>query len=326
MKRIFIAVSLTFMLASISIPALSETLNVLIKGVDDGVKTNKQQDYNEAVMNAKLQAIERAGVAIHSITQVVNFQTKFDMVESKAKAILLPGFQIMDMGYQTDGSYQVVLSGKVAVGKGKPQKSPKSLLNMATREKIKGNRHYSEQRYEEGKAHYQKALQLYNTILKSFPGSDEALQIERESMIENLEPKTLAEIVRDGRFIAPGDGTVLDTKTGLMWAAKDNGRGINWHDAKRYCENYRGGGYTDWRMPALDELEDLYDRSRSYHHKQSSFSVHLTELIQLTDCCPWASETDGSKAAHFNFVIGERIWHYESHSPYNPALPVRAGN
>lgn len=116
MKKIFIVTTLTLMLVIISIPALSETLNVLIKGVDDGVKTNKQQDYNEAVMNAKLQAIERAGVEIQSITRVVNFQTKFDMVESKAKAILLPGFQIMDMGYQKDGSYQIVLSCKVKVG------------------------------------------------------------------------------------------------------------------------------------------------------------------------------------------------------------------
>ena len=85
--------------------ALSETIDVMIKGIDDGVKTNRQQDYNEAVMNAKLQAIERAGVEIQSITQVVNFQTKFDMVESKAKAVLMPGFQIMDIGYQLDGTY-----------------------------------------------------------------------------------------------------------------------------------------------------------------------------------------------------------------------------
>lgn len=92
---------------------ISETIDVLIKGMDDGVKTNKQQDYKEAVMNAKLQAIERAGVEIQSITRVVNFQTKFDMVETKAKAVLMPGFQIMDMGYQSDGTYQVVLSGKV---------------------------------------------------------------------------------------------------------------------------------------------------------------------------------------------------------------------
>jgi len=36
------------------------------------------------------------------------------------------------------------------------------------------------------------------------------------------------EIGKDGRFIAYDDGTVLDTRTNLMWAAKDNGSNINW--------------------------------------------------------------------------------------------------
>ena len=60
---------------------------------------------------------ERAGIEITSITKVINFKTKYDMVESKAKAALLPGFQIMDMGYQSDGTYTVLLSGKVQKGK-----------------------------------------------------------------------------------------------------------------------------------------------------------------------------------------------------------------
>jgi len=79
---------------------------------------------------------------------------------------------------------------------------------------------------------------------------------------------TLKEIGKDGRFTAYDDGTVLDTRTGLMWAAKDNGADINWPNAKRYCENYRGGGYTDWRMPTQDELAGLYDSSKSYKASQ----------------------------------------------------------
>lgn len=104
MKRFLISISLIFFIAFIPAFALSETIDVLIKGVDDGVKTNKQQDYREAVVNAKLQAIERAGVEVESITKVVNFQMKFKAVEFKAKAVLLPGFQIMDLRYQSDGS------------------------------------------------------------------------------------------------------------------------------------------------------------------------------------------------------------------------------
>jgi hypothetical protein len=93
--------------------AASSTIDVHIKGFDDGVMTNKQKDYTEAVMNAKLQAIEQAGVEVKSITRVVNFELQHDMVESNAEAVLLPGFQIIDKGYLTDGTYQVILIGKV---------------------------------------------------------------------------------------------------------------------------------------------------------------------------------------------------------------------
>ena len=75
---------------------------------------------------------------------------------------------------------------------------------------------------------------------------------------------TANEIKRDGLFIAYDDGTVLDTRTNLMWAAKDNDSNIDWSGAKSYCENYRGGGYTDWRMPTQDELSGLYDAAKTY--------------------------------------------------------------
>jgi hypothetical protein len=117
------------------------------------------------------------------------------------------------------------------------------------------------------------------------------------------------DIGKDGRFIAYDDGTVLDTRTSLMWAAKDNGSDIKWANAKSYCENYRGGGYSDWRMPTQDELAGLYDRSKSYKATQLHYNIYLTEFIKLSTCCPWASETRGSEAAVFNFLYGYRYWY-----------------
>jgi len=89
------------------------------------------------------------------------------------------------------------------------------------------------------------------------------------------------EIGRDGRFIAYDNGTVLDIKTGLMWASKDNGEDINWKDAKKYCENYRSGGYTDWRMPTWDELAGIYNKNRS-GYKQDCGSGSQYPKIKLT--------------------------------------------
>lgn len=113
-----------------------ETLDVLVKGVYEGPKAGRDAAYAQAVMNAKLQAIERSGMEISSITRVENFTLKYDLVESKAKAVILPGFQIVDMGYQLDGTYQVVFFGKVQLGQdkgklwGKMRREPNRFRNF----------------------------------------------------------------------------------------------------------------------------------------------------------------------------------------------------
>ena len=110
-----------------------------------------------------------------------------------------------------------------------------------------------------------------------------------------------------------------------MWAAKDNGSNINWQGAKSYCENYSGGGYSDWRMPTREELAGLYDAGKTQRNEANPQSaLHLTELIALTSCCPWASETSGSQAAGFRFVDGWRYWGYQSFVGDGRALPVRS--
>jgi hypothetical protein len=131
-------------------------------------------------------------------------------------------------------------------------------------------------------------------------------------------PAALAkETAKDGRFIAYDNGTVLDTRTNLMWAAMDNGSNINLNDAKNYCENYRGGGYSDWRMPTQDEQAGLYDGSVNGNN-----GYNLTTLITLTACCPWVA--GGSNAANFNFSFGIRNWHSQSWGEFFPrVLPVR---
>ncbi|MEI6608161.1 MAG: DUF1566 domain-containing protein [Deltaproteobacteria bacterium] len=271
MKIVF---SVLFFLFSLASMVSAEVLDVNIKGVDDGKKTSRQQDYREAVMNAKLQAIEQSGASIESITEVVNFKLKYDAIESKSSAILLPGFQIIDIGYVADGTYQIVLIGKIQMG-GKTTQA--------------------------------------------------------------------REIGRDGQFIAYDNRTVLDTSTKLMWAARDNGSDINWADAKSFCDNYRGGGYKDWRMPTPEELEYLYDGSKSYkiandvHHE-----IRLTELIRISAYYVWSSEvtfydqrvspffiwwrTEKRRAPYgtsVDFLYGTRPSSGENATKYYRALPVR---
>ena len=196
----------------------AESIDVLIKGMDDGVKTNNQKDYKEAVTNAKLQAIERAGVA---------------------EAILLPGFQVLDMGYKMDGSYQVVLSGKLQTGKRKSGR--------------------------------------------------------RSS---------------DGRYIDHVDGTITDTKTGLMWTKKDSyadlGKCLDWNKSRSYVSSLTTGGYNDWRMPTVEELKSIYEKSKN-NKTYSGDTIHSDPIFASGGGhYYWSSETKGSSRAR------EVFFHYGS--------------
>ena len=143
--------------------------------------------------------------------------------------------------------------------------------------------------------------------------------VEMRAAMENAEAAK--------RFVDNRDGTVTDTKTGLMWASKDNGSDINWTDAKKYCESYNGGGHTDWRMPTLEELSGLYDEryTQSVYCAKRSWNDHVTPLIKLSCFSVWSSELQARERAHgFYFYEFHDFLHDVSDSFATRALPVRS--
>ena len=85
-----------------------------------------------------------------------------------------------------------------------------------------------------------------------------------------------------------------------MWARTDNGTDIDWPSADAYCEKLPLAGYSDWRLPTIDELETLYDPNVDARYK-------IRSPFKLTACCPWSSDKEGSDSAwHFNFPYGKR--------------------
>jgi hypothetical protein len=56
-------------------------------------------------------------------------------------------------------------------------------------------------------------------------------------------------------------GYWVDPSNGLIWAAKDNGKDITWGKAMKFCRDLSLAGYSDWRLPSIDELQGIYDGS-----------------------------------------------------------------
>lgn len=75
-------------------------------------------------------------------------------------------------------------------------------------------------------------------------------------------------------FINNGDGTVIDTKTYLMWqhctapstaitCGSVTPLVYTWDDALAYCNGLTLGGYNDWRVPNVKSLQSLVDTTKA---------------------------------------------------------------
>jgi formylglycine-generating enzyme required for sulfatase activity len=92
---------------------------------------------------------------------------------------------------------------------------------------------------------------------------------------------------------------VRDARTGLTWLSADNQQDVNWAEAKAFCERSTAGGRSDWRLPTVAELENLFDR-------QSQNSQKILYGIAISGWCVWSSESaSGGKARYFTFMSGE---------------------
>ncbi|MFH0845317.1 MAG: DUF1566 domain-containing protein, partial [Pseudomonadota bacterium] len=60
------------------------------------------------------------------------------------------------------------------------------------------------------------------------------------------------------------DVTVTDRATGLMWQKSGSPEGMTWSEARVYADRInreRFGGYSDWRIPTVEELASLMESS-----------------------------------------------------------------
>lgn len=89
-------------------------------------------------------------------------------------------------------------------------------------------------------------------------------------------------------------GYWVDPSTGLMWAAKDNGKRVSWHRATKYCLRLRLAGFSDWKLASIDQLEGLVN-----------LKAYATQRVGDTDILHWNSDlqVDGGL-----LLTGDRQW------------------
>jgi hypothetical protein len=112
------------------------------------------------------------------------------------------------------------------------------------------------------------------------------------------------------------DRVYLDPETMLMWTKEDSGKDLEWNEAKEYARGLLLGGYTDWRLPTIEELEDLYAPGSEGEYK-------IRSAFLLTKAWIWSSTKFGPGSGwFFSFENGVRLYNIYG-SGRNRALCVR---
>lgn len=104
-------------------------------------------------------------------------------------------------------------------------------------------------------------------------------------------------------YIDNGDETVTDLSTGLMWQKAASPDMMSWEKALTRCERSTFGGYTDWRLPTINELQSLVDYSLS------GPSINTTYFPDRSSWSYWSSTTaahayyttDTAKGVYFHY-------------------------
>lgn len=83
-----------------------------------------------------------------------------------------------------------------------------------------------------------------------------------------------------------------DPATGLMWTGKDNGFALRWQPAADYCRNLQLGGFSDWRLPSIEELKKIYNPNASVAcGHEGNLSCQIKGGIRLTSGVVWSSSS-----------------------------------
>ena len=113
----------------------------------------------------------------------------------------------------------------------------------------------------------------------------------------------------------------LDTTTQKIWSAADTGSGVSLSQAQRYCRDSNRGGFKDWTLPTIDELQTLFGGAGDER------GYHVRGPIQLTGW-QW-SASPGKQTGEgwaLDFGDGGRASVPAGDSGLNRALCVRSAN
>jgi hypothetical protein len=129
----------------------------------------------------------------------------------------------------------------------------------------------------------------------------------------------------DPRFTVTGD-CVTDNLTGLMWAKNGNlpNGTRTWPGALDFAQGLSLCGYSDWRLPNVNELESLVHSGQS----NSATWLNAQGFTNVQSGSYWSSSAfSGAPYTSFVWIVGMHGWVDGNYNGNNTTYvwPVRGG-
>jgi len=149
------------------------------------------------------------------------------------------------------------------------------------------------------------------------------LAISSSVLAQTCNPDLTPASTPDSQLKDNGDGTITDTKTGLMWKQCVEGRlgkdcregalvSLTWQQAKQRAKSVNNGGgfagHREWRVPTIKELNSLVER------QCAEPAINLSRFPSTLDVSYWSSSVfEGNTDAAWTVVFknGEAAWYFK---------------
>jgi hypothetical protein len=121
------------------------------------------------------------------------------------------------------------------------------------------------------------------------------------------------------------DNTVINhSSTGLMWRKTTNNTLRTWEQSLNYCQNLSSGGYEDWRLPNIMELQTIIDYTKAYPAINQDYFSNTPNYSARN----WTSTTHNSDNAYAYLYLwdtGNTSYEVKMNSSLVTARCVRSG-
>ena len=152
---------------------------------------------------------------------------------------------------------------------------------------------------------------------------------------QTCQPESIPASTPNSQLQDNGDGTITDTKTGLIWkrclegqsgsdCASGSAEAFTWQQALQRAQtvNSSGGfaGFSDWRLPTIKELSSLVE------HQCVDPAINLTRFPNASNHWLWSSSAVAgisNYARLVSFSYGRTDW--DSKSVSSRLRLVRSG-